>query len=468
MQSFTIFIVSGTMSTKKQSKITFSKLSAKEETTLTTSTDSESVRSADCPSDTCSPAMRPEPSSSLSLSTATMETTPSQPFQPKSFAFPRRFIGNRERSFVGSWFDKFPWLHYSVEKDAALCFTCMEAKRTKAISQTKGEDAFTDVGYRNWKKAITKDGFAAHEASDAHQEAVLRCIKAPSASYGKAATMMSGGYQKSVLTNQRMLLKIFSNVRYLARQSIPLRGNWNKEDRQETNSNFMQLIHLRAEDDVELVRWLKRKHYKYTSPQIQNEMLDSLALGIFQDIASSIQTADISNREQLVICIRWVDEELVVHEDFIGLRPVAETNASTITDTIKSILVEMNLDIMNARGQCYDGASTMRGHRTGVVPAIKSINGKCLYTHCYDHALNLAVSDAIKGVKVLSDAFDTVKEICKLVEKSPQRDTHLKFVKTSRENEAKSVLHCPNGEGLLQKNLFSSLRPFHRIDYGKI
>ena len=217
----------------------------------------------------------------------------------------------------------------------------------------------------------------------------------------------------------------------------------------------MQLIHLRAEDDVELVRWLKRKHYKYTSPQIQNEMLDSLALGIFQDIASSIQTAeffsimadetaDISNQEQLVICIRWVDEELVVHEAFIGLRPVAETNASTITDAIKSILVEMNLDIMNARGQCYDGASTMRGHRTGVVPAIKSINGKCLYTHCYGHALNLAVSDAIKGVKVLSDAFDTVKEICKLVGKSPQRDTHLKFVKTSRENEAKSVhAFCP-------------------------
>ena len=156
------------------------------------------------------------------------------------------------------------------------------------------------------------------------------------------------------------------------------------------------------------------------------------------------ETADISNQEQLVICIRWVDEELVVHEDFIGLRPVAETNASTITDAIKSILVEMNLDIMNARGQCYDGASTMRGHRTGVVPAIKSINEKCLYTHCYGHALNLAVSDAIKGVKVLSDAFDTVKEICKLVKKSLQRDTHLKFVKTSRENEAKSVhAFCP-------------------------
>ena len=31
------------------------------------------------------------------------------------------------------------------------------------------------------------------------------------------------------------------------------------------------------------------------------------------------ETADISNNEQLVVCIRWVDENFVVHEDFIGM-----------------------------------------------------------------------------------------------------------------------------------------------------
>ena len=31
------------------------------------------------------------------------------------------------------------------------------------------------------------------------------------------------------------------------------------------------------------------------------------------------ETADVSNKEQLVICIRWVDDRFVIYEDFIGM-----------------------------------------------------------------------------------------------------------------------------------------------------
>ena len=52
----------------------------------------------------------------------------------------------------------------------------------------------------------------------------------------------------------------------------------------------------------------------------------------------------------------------------------------------------MNSRIQDARGQCYDGAAAMAGAKTGVATQIKAINGKCLYTHCYGHALNLAIA----------------------------------------------------------------------------
>ena len=42
---------------------------------------------------------------------------------------------------------------------------------------------------------------------------------------------------------------------------------------------------------------------------------------------------------------------------------------------------------------------------------IKTINGKCLYTHCYGHASNLA---AITSVQCISDSLDTVREVGKL------------------------------------------------------
>ena len=41
----------------------------------------------------------------------------------------------------------------------------------------------------------------------------------------------------------------------------------------EENSNFVQLLKLRSEDNPQLVEWLEKKQQKYTSPEIQNEML---------------------------------------------------------------------------------------------------------------------------------------------------------------------------------------------------
>ena len=48
-----------------------------------------------------------------------------------------------------------------------------------------------------------------------------------------------------------MLLKDISNIRYLARQSLPIRGSWDEKAGVELNSNFHQLMVLRAEEDPE-------------------------------------------------------------------------------------------------------------------------------------------------------------------------------------------------------------------------
>ncbi len=71
-----------------------------------------------------------------------------------------------------------------------------------------------------------------------------------------------------------------------------------------------------------------------------------MALRILRDIASNIKTAviysimadesaDVSNKEQLVICIPWVDENLIAHEDFIGMHPLTGTDANQIVAVIK-------------------------------------------------------------------------------------------------------------------------------------
>ena len=64
------------------------------------------------------------------------------------------------------------------------------------------------------------------------------------------------------------------------------------------------------------------------------------------------------------------------------------------------VLLRMNAKIADCRGQCYDDASNMRGARKGVAAIITQEESRALYTHCYGHALNLAVADseAVKGL----------------------------------------------------------------------
>ena len=103
------------------------------------------------------------------------------------------------------------------------------------------------------------------------------------------------------------------------------------------------------------------------------------------------------------------------------------------------VLLRMNLKIENARGQCHDGAAAMAGTKTGVATQIKAINGKCLYTHCYGHALNLAVADSIKSIDCLKSTFEIRHEICKLIKKSPKRSTKLDDIRKEMKNDSKGV-----------------------------
>jgi len=47
-----------------------------------------------------------------------------------------------------------------------------------------------------------------------------------------------------------MLLKILSSINYLARQGLALRG-----DGDEADSNFLQLLQLKAEEDPMVLEW---------------------------------------------------------------------------------------------------------------------------------------------------------------------------------------------------------------------
>lgn len=109
-------------------------------------------------------------------------------------------------------------------------------------------------------------------------------------------------------------------VQFLGRQGLALR--WCNDD----ESNFIQLLKLRGHDQLEINKWLaKEGGDKYTSPEIQNELLTLMSHAVLCIVASQLQQAefftimtdecvDSANNGQLVICFRYVDESLDVHE----------------------------------------------------------------------------------------------------------------------------------------------------------
>ena len=55
----------------------------------------------------------------------------------------------------------------------------------------------------------------------------------------------------------------------------------------------------------------------------------------------------VSNQEQVVICIRWVDDDLRCHTDFISIKPIARCTADQIVELLKNVLADMNLKVEN-------------------------------------------------------------------------------------------------------------------------
>jgi len=143
------------------------------------------------------------------------------------------------------------------------------------------------------------------------------------------------------------------------------------------------------------------------------------------------ECVDSSNKEQLVICFRYVSDALEVNEDFVGFYQIPNISADTIVAAIKDTLLRFDLSISRCRGQCYDGAANMSGNRNGVKSQLISEEKKALYVHCYGHILSLCVSDTMKAITSLHSCMDTTHEISKLIQYSPKRANHLKNIQVN-------------------------------------
>ena len=79
---------------------------------------------------------------------------------------------------------------------------------------------------------------------------------------------------------------------------------------------------------------------------------------------------DISDKEQLTLCLSWIDRT--------------------------------RISLEKCRGQCYDGASNMLGKES---EQVLDIQPKAYVTHCHCHPLSLAVNETARNDKRIKASF---------------------------------------------------------------
>jgi len=118
-------------------------------------------------------------------------------------------------------------------------------------------------------------------------------------------------------------------------------------------------------------------------------------------------TRDISGVEQEALCLRYVDSDLLVHEDFIGMYETTSTTGENLARIILDVLLRLNLPISGLRGQAYDGASNMSGKYSGAQAGIQRAQPLAPYIHC----VNLITQQACSASSVVRNALDWIHEL---------------------------------------------------------
>ena len=336
----------------------------------------------------------------------------SRPNHADQSHYPEQQLGNTTRRFQNQWYALFAWLHKEPTIDGALCFYC--AKAGEQSIAKNAEPAFTSVGFRNWNRA--KETFLKHESSCAHKAAIAQWLQQKKPLLAQLSTQ----YANDQLKARNCLISLLKCIRYLARQGIPLRGH------EELDGNYSQLRLLCADFDGNLKAWLERYH-DYSSPEIQNEMLNLMSNAIIRGICKDIWesepaqpaifslivdgTRDITGVEQESVCIRYVNNDLQPLEVFIGFYEATCTTGDALSLIVFDVLQRLGLPLERLRGQTYDGAANMSGKYNGAQAIIRQKQPLALFVHCSTHCINLVTETAISASPVVRDSVDVINEL---------------------------------------------------------
>lgn len=372
------------------------------------------------------------------------------PYQPKLSSYPKdaSISAYKQQQFTYKWFIEYPMLEYSIYNDSVYCFVCTLFPHRCGHSKT----AWIVGGVRQWQKMKSrgkdKQGkLAQHFSSASHKEAMLDycafTIKSNNIDvvFNKQLRQSAIREKQEQAFNKDAVSILIDLARTLARQGLAFRSH-NEGTNELQNGNFYQMVLLLSRHNAILKRWLNDKSMRshqvtYLSMKSQNEFIELLAEETLKNIVEEVSTSDIfsvladttpdvSLKDQLSVCLRYVDQRGSPNERLLDVVEVTDKTGYGLAKSIYDTLIKHKLKTGNVAFQSYDCASSMSGVNKGAQRCFSELVGHTVpYIPCQAHRLNTFLEHSCKASHIIGNFIDILENIYVFFSASTKRSSNL-------------------------------------------
>ncbi|KAE9523127.1 hypothetical protein AGLY_016468, partial [Aphis glycines] len=306
------------------------------------------------------------------------------------------------RSFSVAWYKQHSWLCGSYYLEKLFCWPCLVLGHTKSVWSTEGYCDFKNLARSLQRHELSKEHIRNHFNLKNLEKNSVTIVDALS-EHGK---LFKKHYNENVRLNRLFMEHIIEIVIFLAKQELAFRGH-DESSNSLNKGNYKELFEIFfSRCSLEIKNHYKSIQNKFSglSKIIQNDLITCISEYLFSHIKQEIKqcmfysvqiddTTDITQKTQCSIILRFVNKNSELVERFLGFHNVSDDHtAEGLFNLISSVLNEFDIE-KKLVGQCYDGASVMAGHLTGLQARVKDVAPNAIFTHCLAHRLNLVLQN---------------------------------------------------------------------------
>jgi len=314
------------------------------------------------------------------------------------------------RRFKDHYFENHEWLCSSAANNALYCFPCL-------IFNKDCRSKFVKTGFRNIGCLATR--IREHERTKDHIDSLINLKLLSDSQVEKDLCLAQNKsiilHNSKVKKNLEILNDVVSAIFFLGAHDLPFRGL------------VVDLLDLMSKKSQLLRDHLSCKlgsACKLTSPDIQNQILDSVVEVYRQQVILEVSQAscvvvmveesvDVAGQTQLVLIFRYINDKsgLIVNRFWGYFSPLsvdAYGISSCILKELKQVIRENNNKLIF---QTFDGFKVMYEKEKEVQSRLKEVYKMAHFTNCHCNQMQLEkkeklVGDLLLGIKEDSTNFE--------------------------------------------------------------